>query len=438
MQPYLPSSKVPTADTEFPHLRMIRCHRALARKSTIARLVDITPCRPLHANRHSSPPTVVSSSAPSKTFLKRRWPWLVGVGLIGPGIWLGYTGVLGTWLGSDVGTDGAQADVFQDYELIKNQKISSTSYIFKIQPSTFGPRAYKSRLDGKKITEASKKGIWSVQIKHPLLTIARLYTPIPTILRDPYAHTLGEKANYHSLNPQDNQLRFLIRNHPEGELSRFLSRLQPGARIELRGPYQEFEFPEDLDQVVFLAGGTGISPALQMAHTLLEDRSAAPKPRMTILWANRLAEDCKGGSIEPPHRPDGLLQQAWRSMFGYDDPQLAISPVPSLEDSPVVRELSALELRHPGYFKVGYFADDKQRFISDRDIQAHVQKVGSYQNQRPSDGRSGKNLIMVSGPDGFVEHFAGPKVWSEGRELQGTLGGLLGKMQLFEWAIWKL
>ncbi|CAL8583229.1 mitochondrial peripheral inner membrane protein [Xanthoria parietina] len=417
---------------------MIRCHRALPRKSTIARLVDITPCRPLHANRHSSPPTVVSSSAPSKTFLKRRWPWLVGVGLIGPGIWLGYTGVLGTWLGSDVGTDGAQADVFQDYELIKNQKISSTSYVFKIQPSTFGPRAYKSRLDGQKITEASKKGIWSVQIKHPLLTIARLYTPIPTILRDPYAHTLGEKANYHSLNPQDNQLRFLIRNHPEGELSRFLSRLQPGARIELRGPYQEFEFPEDLDQVVFLAGGTGISPALQMAHTLLEDRSAAPKPRMTILWANRLAEDCKGGSIEPPHRPDGLLQQAWRSMFGYDDPQLAISPVPSLEDSPVVRELSALELRHPGYFKVGYFADDKQRFISDRDIQAHVQKVGSYQNQRPSDGRSGKNLIMVSGPDGFVEHFAGPKVWSEGRELQGTLGGLLGKMQLSEWAIWKL
>ena len=62
---------------------------------------------------------------------------------------------------------------------------------------------------------------------------------------------VNEKANYKSLNPQDNQFRFQIRNHPEGELSRFLSRLQPGARIKLRGPYQEFEYRNGLEQAVF-------------------------------------------------------------------------------------------------------------------------------------------------------------------------------------------
>ncbi|KAL8846110.1 MAG: hypothetical protein Q9221_008778 [Calogaya cf. arnoldii] len=361
---------------------------------------------------------------------------MVGVGLIGSGVWLGYTGVLGIWLGFHDGT--ALADMFQEYELVRNQKISATSYILKIQPSTFGNRAYKSRLDGQKITEASQKGIWSVQIKHPLLTIARLYTPIPTILRDPHAHALGEKANYQSLNPQDNQLRFLIRNYPEGELSRFLSRLQPGARIELRGPYQEFEFPDHLEQVVFLAGGTGISPALQMAHTLLEDRSDTPKPRMTILWANRFAEDCKGGSIESPHHSGAFFQQAWRSVFGSHDPHPAIIPVPTYEDSPIVRELSALETRHPGIFRVGYFADDQQRFITERDVQAHVQEPESRRSQRASDETLGKKLIMISGPEGFVEHFAGPKAWKKGRELQGSLGGVLGKVHLSDWAVWKL
>ncbi|KAL8999134.1 MAG: hypothetical protein Q9169_001913 [Polycauliona sp. 2 TL-2023] len=358
--------------------------------------------------------------------------------LVSSGIWLGYTGILGAWFGYDTTNEEAQANVFQQYELIKNQKISSTSYIFKIQPSTFGSRAYKSRLDGQKINEASKKGIWSVQIKHPLLTIARLYTPIPTILRDPYAHALGEKADYQSLNPQDNQLRFLIRNQPEGELSRFLSRLQAGAHVELRGPYQEFEFPDDLEQVVFLAGGTGISPALQMAHTLLEARPETPKFRMTILWANRLAEDCKGGSIESPHRPKSLFEQASHLVFGSQDLQPPISPVPSLEDSPIVRELSTLQMRYPGNFRVGYFADDQQRFITERDVYDQAQKLGATKNQGQSDGHLGKKLIMVSGSDGFVEHYAGPKIWKEGRELQGNLGGLLGSMRLSDWAIWKL
>lgn len=357
---------------------------------------------------------------------------------MGSGVWLGYTGVLGTWLGYDGELDARQPDIFQDYELIKNQKISSTSYIFKIQPSTFGLRAYKSRLDGQKIIDASQKGIWSVQVKHPLLTIARSYTPIPTILRDPYAHALGEKADYESLNPQDNQLRFLIRNNPEGELSKFLARLQAGARIEIRGPYQEFEYPTHLEHVVFLAGGTGIAPALQMAHTLLEDKPDATKPRMTIFWANRLAEDCKGGVIEAPLRVDGLLKRAWHSVIGSEPPKAASASIPGLDDSPIVRELSSLQTRHPANFSICYFADDQQRFITEQDVRARVQAHPASNVQSSTNEGSGKKLIMISGPEGFVEHFAGPKIWKEGRELQGSLGGVLKKMGLSGWTIWKL
>ncbi|KAL8798058.1 MAG: hypothetical protein Q9182_006996 [Xanthomendoza sp. 2 TL-2023] len=378
----------------------------------------------------------VESPTPS---IKWYQLWIVGAGLVGSGAWLGYTGVLSTWLGFADETHAAEVDTFQEYELIKNQKISATSYIFKIQPLTFGPKAYKTRLDGQKIIDASQKGIWSVQIKHPLITIARLYTPIPNILQDPFTHALGEHTDYNSYNPRENQLRFLLRNHPEGELSRFLSRLQPGARVELRGPFQEFKFPPDLEHVVFLAGGTGIAPALQMADALLQDKSNTPKPKMTILWANRFAEDCKGAAIESAPRLDGMLQRAWRSVFGPDAPQPTVDhPTPSVEDSPIVRELYSLKTRYPANFNIRYFADDHERFITEQDLRATLWTAGTSQVQSAAAEGSGAKLIMVSGPDGFVEHFAGPKVWKGGMELQGDLGGVLKRIGLSGWTVGKL
>jgi len=43
-------------------------------------------------------------------------------------------------------------------------------------------------------------------------------------------------------------------------------------------------------------------------------------------------------------------------------------------------------------------------------------------------GSPGKDLLMVSGPDGFVEALAGPKRWHEGKELQGPVGGAIAKL----------
>ncbi|KAL8946106.1 MAG: hypothetical protein Q9222_007454 [Ikaeria aurantiellina] len=375
-----------------------------------------------------------AQSSPSR----RRWLWLAGLGLVGSSVWLSYTGVLGTWLGLDEAAQNAQANSFQDYELLKMQRISSTSYVFKCQPATFGARAYKSRLDGNGIIEASKRGIWSVQIKHPLLTIARLYTPIPRFLSDPDGPAFGgPREDFDSVDPEDNQLRFMIRNNPEGELSRFLSRLQPGARLELRGPYQEYELPDDLKHVVFLAGGTGIAPALQMIHTLLENRSDGPKPKIDVLWANRRTEDCEGAAIGSSASSESILRRAWLSMFGQNAPRPSPQTTPALETSPLVQELSALQANYKGLLEVSYFADDQQRFILERDIRSKL-RLSNVDAHEASEETAGRKLVLISGPDGFIEHFAGSKVWQEGRELQGELGGLLKRMQLPGWTVWKL
>ncbi|KAI4093839.1 MAG: hypothetical protein LQ344_002577 [Seirophora lacunosa] len=363
---------------------------------------------------------------------KRIWIWLGGAGILSAGI----IGV-GLWSASSEKPQSQRLDVFQDYELLKNKRISSSSNFLTIQPSTFGPRAYKSSLDAQKLAEASKRGIWSVQVKHPLLTIARLYTPLPPFLSDQNEPTQKEKFAYVSTNPEENQLRFLIRNNPEGELSRYLSRMQAGGRLQLRGPYQEYELPNDVKQVLFLVGGTGISPAIQLAHTLLEDKSNGPRPRISILWANRRAEDCSGGKIEPPPRHDGILARAWGTLFGKETPRSDNDVHPNQPESPIVKELSTLRARYSGLLDIAYFADDQQRFITKQDIQRQLH------GHSPATGDvtvapQGRSLILISGPDGFVEHFAGPKVWREGKELQGTLGGILQKMDLQGWTVWKL
>jgi hypothetical protein len=48
----------------------------------------------------------------------------------------------------------------------------------------------------------------------------------------------------------------------------------------------------------------------------------------------------------------------------------------------------------------------------------------------PADGAlPGKNLFIVSGPDGFVSHYAGPKIWRGGKQTQGPVGGVVAEIQ---------
>ena len=370
---------------------------------------------------------------PSKEQSSPKWLKVTGLGILG-------TGIIGSilWLAYAEESRPLQLDVFQDYELLKSKRISATGNLLTIQPSTFGPRAYASSLDNQTVAEAARKGIWSVQIKHPLLTIARLYTPLPPFLSDIPQPTNREKFGYISDHPEENQLRFLIRNNPEGELSKYLSRMQAGSRLELRGPYQEFELPDGVEHIVFLAGGTGISPAIQMAHSLLESQEGNHKPQIDILWANRRAEDCSGGSIEPSISQDTLFRRVWSILSSNSNQKPKIRANPFQSESPIVTELSTIRSRYAGTLDVSYFADDQERFITEHDIQQRLRKSAPRSDNRTSGVNLGKNLVLISGPDGFVEHFAGPKVWKEGKELQGNLGGLLQTMDLHGWTVWKL
>ncbi|KAL5117098.1 mitochondrial Homoaconitase [Pleosporales sp. CAS-2024a] len=276
---------------------------------------------------------------------------------------------------------------FTPYTLVEKKAVSRTSAIFTLRNGDGGP-------DG--MGDVWKRSVWSVEIKQPQLQIARAYTPLPP---GPGQDAPG------TAQPAD--IRLLIRQEQGGEVSTYLHRLPATSTIELRGPNTEYELPADVNQVIFLAGGTGIAPAMQIAHAL----ATRPGTKMHILWANRRREECRGGVSDDG--PSGLVNNG--------QPKGA-----------VVQELDALKERANAAtrgMRVQYYVDEEKTFLQ----QAHVEKT-----MATTLADKGSRLILVSGPSGFVQHWAGAKVWVGGTETQGPLGGVLGKMKLKDWKVVKL
>ncbi|KAH7392971.1 hypothetical protein BKA66DRAFT_457311 [Pyrenochaeta sp. MPI-SDFR-AT-0127] len=316
-------------------------------------------------------------------------------------------------------TDASEASLnphtFTPYTLVDKQSVSSTSAIFTLR-NRDGPSESES------VKEVWKRSVWSVQIKQPQLQIARAYTPLPPLLS-------GKRKGVDA--PRD--IRLLIRQEEGGEVSTYLHRLPEEATIELRGPHTEIELPHDIKEVIFLAGGTGIAPAMQVAQALARRTGSA----MHILWANRRREECVGG-ISDDREHDTVMQSRvgwWKSLFGFGDSALQEEVVDTSSDQNkgiIVRELDALKERSKAAtkgMKVQYYVDEERTFIEPENI---TKRMNRWREE------TGSKLIIVSGPDGFIEHWAGKKLWADGREIQGPLGGQLGMMNLGEWKVLKL
>lgn len=192
-------------------------------------------------------------------------------------------------------------------------------------------------------------------------------------------------------------------------MSGYLHTLKVGSEIGLRGPHTEYNLADGVKNVVFLAAGTGIAPALQVAHTLLTRRGDnKEKARIHIFWSNRRREDCLGGtnSIIPGLKKGGK--------------------------GIIVADLEELQRQYPGQISVDYLVDEEGTFLDEKKISRLV--TSRTVEQMPRDSK----LILISGPEGFVNSFAGPKKWDGGKEEQGLIGGVLGRMRLKDWIVWKL
>lgn len=302
---------------------------------------------------------------------------------------------------------------FLPFFIASRDRVSSTSEIITLKPTqlVFTRNPYE---------EDAKKGLWSVLALQPQLQIARSYTPLPPTPISNHTNT--------------DEIRFLLRHHPRGEVSSYLHKLYVGDTVYLRGPYPEYKIPDGVDKVLFLAGGTGIAPALQTIHTLLDVRGGGGRsiPKIEVLWANKKWEDCEGGVSDwegnSVHRAIG----AWKKLLYVGNRKLAsaanTAPIPNL----IVQELGRLKEKYPGQITVDYFVDEEGTTITESVLRRCLKRRSA---QKPG---TGKTLVLVSGPDGFVGHYAGPKHWEGGAEQQGPLGGVLQGIDAEGWEVWKL
>ena len=308
------------------------------------------------------------------------------------------------------------SDGFVKYTLIKKEDVSSTCSIFTLKPKAWST----IRTDD----ESLQRLITSVQFKQPQLQIARNYTLLPP---------------KEGQNPQE--LSFLIRRETNGEVSGYLHRLPVGSSIELRGLSAEYILPEHVSEVLFLAGGTGIAPAMQVADAL------AGQSRVHILWASRRREDCIGG-ISDTAKETGSSQ----SYSGWLTPSSMMPPREKKENAivkssqercAIVSELERLKQQsnaaslrsERNRLLVDYHVDEEDNFIQPKEVQRLLQLSGNSNSEKIS---AAKKLLFVAGPDGFVNHWAAPKQWVGGREVQGHLGGVLSTLNLNGWEVIKL
>ncbi|KAM0701216.1 hypothetical protein Q7P35_011577 [Cladosporium inversicolor] len=310
---------------------------------------------------------------------------------------------------------GPGQDGFVKYRLAAREDVSSTCAIFTLRP-VLGGKGIGLGVGGEGGEgKESERAIQSVLFKQPQLQIARAYTLLPA---EP-----GQA---------DDELRFLIRREKGGEVSSYLHRLEAGAEVEVRGPNAEYVLPEQVGKVVVLAGGTGIAPALQAA------KAVAGEADVHILWANRQREDCEGGNSDTVSEARGSwggMFSGWFSAFGTPgkDAKVQDAAVEKRPKSEIVRRLEALKRDGQGRVAIDYFVDSEERFI--KPVEATTLVRTSFSMDKKPEGR---NIMFVSGPEGFVNAWAGPKVWQNGEEKQGPLGGVLGKLDLKDWEIVKL
>jgi ferredoxin-NADP reductase len=351
-----------------------------------------------------------TSTPPKSSRSSRRWLSIVFVGAAAAGA--------GAYIRSqNTSSATLNPETFTKYSLVSREPVSATSSLFTLRPRKPSDSNYDV------YEEAWRTGVWSVMFKQPQLQIGRDYTPLPT--------TAATSLSVDDEN--EGCLRFFIRKDPFGEVSRYLHAIDVGADVELRGPKIECAIPKETEDILFIAGGTGIAPALQAGYSLLNRTHTERRPRIHILWANRLKDDCAGGhsdSLKPQPRRGWF--SGWFGSKGQETvSEHSIDSVRTENTSLIVRELEALKSQYPGQVTVDYYLDEENTFIGKEDIR------GAIAPMQTSDSRKSK-LILVSGPEGFISYMAGPKVWAQGQELQGPLKGVINELDLKDWGVWKL
>ncbi|KAF7806367.1 NADH-cytochrome b5 reductase-like protein [Senna tora] len=197
--------------------------------------------------------------------------------------------------------------------------------------------------------------------------VVRPYTPIS----DP------ESKGYFDL---------LIKVYPEGQMSQHFASLKPGDVIEVKGPIEKLRYTPNMKKHIgMIAGGTGITPMLQIIEAILKNPD--DKTKISLIYANVSSDDI-------------LLK----------------------------KKLDSLEAGHPN-LKIFYTVDNPTKNWS-----GGAGYISKDIAEKGLPGPSDDTLILVCGPPGMMNHISGGKAkdWT-----QGEVSGILKELGYTEKMVYK-
>ncbi|KAJ1814718.1 hypothetical protein LPJ75_002650, partial [Coemansia sp. RSA 2598] len=172
----------------------------------------------------------------------------------------------------------------------------------------------------------------------------------------------------------------VIKHCPDGKMSSHIHSLAPGDVLEIKGPMSKYPYKAGaLKEVGMIAGGSGITPMLQLIQHVLEDPS--DNTRLTLVFANKS------------------------------------------EDDIILREkLDSLAKEHPEQFKLHYIVDKASSSNWKGDVGYVTKEL--VQKYMPAAGSEGV-LVGVCGPPPMMSVVSGSKGFGFS---QGKLGGILKEL----------
>lgn len=91
---------------------------------------------------------------------------------------------------------------------------------------------------------------------------------------------------------QPGYIDLLIKSYPTGNISKHLASLNVGQTIKVKGPKGAFVYtPNMVRHFGMVAGGTGITPMLQVIRAVIRGRQAGDKTQIDLIFANVSPQD---------------------------------------------------------------------------------------------------------------------------------------------------
>ncbi|KAI1640204.1 NADH-cytochrome b5 reductase 1 [Biscogniauxia mediterranea] len=186
--------------------------------------------------------------------------------------WVPYAALLALALGawkyqSSLPKKVLKPDTFQEFELKEKTVISHNVAIYR-----FSLPAPSSIL-GLPIGQHISIGAHIPQPDGSSKEIVRSYTPI-------------------SGDHQPGYFDLLIKSYPTGNISKHMASLAVGQTIRVRGPKGAFVYtPNMVRHFGMIAGGTGITPMLQVIRAIVRGRPTGDKTEVDLIFANVSPQD---------------------------------------------------------------------------------------------------------------------------------------------------